>query len=256
MLGFSSENLGTSLAQIGVGLAVIAAIVGVVVWRGKRRGSRTLAIDAALTVSAWWVILSAVGALILVLKVFATDWAEIASGALWVPWPAALPCDDADGVTAAVLRCGGGSISDITVANASVGLRVLAGAAQLATLAFTTIPAAMVMVICFQTLRGGTFSHTVTRALTVGAAVVLVLGVASDLLGSIAATAGLREVFPPESRWYPMTFQLTVTPLPFAAALGLAALAAVFRQGMRLQRERERLQQETERLQKDTEGLV
>jgi hypothetical protein len=53
-----------------------------------------------------------------------------------------------------------------------------------------------------------------------------------------------------------MTFQLTVTPLPFAAALGLAALAAVFRQGMRLQRERERLQQETERLQKDTEGLV
>lgn len=256
MFGFSSEDLWTSLAQIGIGLAVVAAIVGIVVWRGRRRGSRTLAIDAALTVSGWWVILSAVGAIIIVLKVFTTDWAEIASGALWVPWPADLPCTDTNELTSAVLQCGGGSITNITVANASLGLRLLTGAAQLATLAFTTTPAAMLMVICFQTLRGRTFSQTVTRALTAGAIAVLVLGVAADLLGAIAATAGLREVFPPDSEWYPTNFSLNLTPLPFVGALGLIALAAVFRQGLRLEQDRARLQEETARLQKETEGLV
>ena len=255
MFGISSEDLGTSLGQIGIGLAVIAVIVGIVVWRGRRRGSRTLAIDAALTVSGWWVILSAVGAIIIILKVFATNWAEIASGSLWAPWPTDLPCSDAAEVTAAALQCGGGSITNFTVANASLGLRALAGAAQLASLAFSTTPVAMLMVICFQTLRGRAFSETVTRALTVGAIAVLVFGVATDLLGAIAATTGLREVFPPDSEWYP-NFSLNVSPLPFAGALGLLALADVFRQGIRLDQERERLQQETERLQKDTEGLV
>jgi hypothetical protein len=248
MLGFTADDVWTPLLQIGVGLAVIAAIIGIVVWRGRRRGSRTLAIDAALTVSGWWVTLSVLSAIFIVVKIFGTDWAEIASGSIWVPWPSELPCSDTDEVTAAVLRCGGGSITNITVANASLGLRALAAAAQLATLAFTTMPAAMIMVICFQTLRGRTFSHTVTRALTVGAVAVLVFGVASDLLGAIAAAVGLREVFPSDSEWYP-GFSLSVTPLPFACALGLIALAAVFRQGLRLQ-------QEKEALQKDTEGLV
>ncbi|MFJ6532696.1 hypothetical protein [Microbacterium sp. NPDC091662] len=255
MFGISSEDLGTSLAQIGIGLAVIAVIVGIVVWRGRRRGSRTLAIDAALTVSGWWVILSAVGAIIIILKVFATDWAEIASGSLRAPWPTDLPCSDADEVTTAVLQCGGGSITNFTVTNATLGLRALAGAAQLASLAFSTTPAAMLMVICFQTLRGRAFSQTVTRALTVGAIAVLVFGVATDLLGAIAATAGLREVFPPDSEWYP-NFSLNVSPLPFAGALGLLALAAVFRQGMRLDQDRARLQKEKAALEKDTEGLV
>lgn len=248
MLGSSSDDLWTSLQPIVIGLAVIAAIIVIVVWRGRRRGSKTLAIDAALTISGWWVTLSALSAIFFIVKIFGTDWAEIASGSIWVPWPSDLPCSDSNEVTAAVLRCSGGSITNITVANASLGLRALAAAAQIATLAFTTMPAAMIMVICFQTLRGRTFSRTVTRALTIGAIAVLVLGVASDLLGAIAATAGLREIFPPDSEWYP-NFSLNVSPLPFACALGLIALAAVFRQGLRLQ-------QEKEALLKDTEGLV
>ncbi|WEK60943.1 MAG: hypothetical protein P0Y60_16825 [Candidatus Microbacterium colombiense] len=249
MFGYSSNELWPSLLFIAAGLAVVAVIVGIVVWRGKRRGSRTLAIDAALTVSGWWVTLSALGAIVIVLKVFTADFAEIASTSIWVPWPQDLPCSDEFEPVGAVLNCGGGTISNITVGGASLGLRALAGAAQLSNLAFTTMPAAMLMVICFQTLRGRTFSHTVSRALTIGAVGVLVFGVASDLLGAIAATAALREVFPPDSQWYPMTFSLNVTPLPFAAALGLIALAAVFRQGLRLQ-------QEKEALLKDTEGLV
>ncbi|GAB3595814.1 hypothetical protein [Microbacterium tumbae] len=247
MISFSG-GLWESLANIGIALAVIAVIVGFVVWRGRRRGSRTIALDAALTVSSWWLLLSAVGAVIIVVKVFATDWAELnGATSVWLPWPEGIPCSDAG--AANMLTCSGEDLSQFTVGGASLGLRILAGTAQLCTLAFTTVPAAMFAAICFQTLRGRTFSRTVTRVLTAGAVAVLVLGFAADLLGSVAATVALREAFPEGSEWHPWGFRLTVTPLPFVGALGLAALAAVFRQGMRLQREHEALQ-------RDTEGLV
>ncbi|MFK0240172.1 hypothetical protein ACIQTX_04850 [Microbacterium sp. NPDC090281] len=257
MFNAASEDVWTSLLNIGIWLAAIAAITGLVFWRGRRRGSKTIALDAALTLAGMWVLLSTIGIVVFAAKVFVVDWAELHGFTnIWLSWPAALPCSQFGDSAGTTLTCSGHSLDDFTVTNASLGLRALAGAAQATSLAFSTMPAVLVAAICFQTLRGRTFSRILTRTLTVGAAVVLVLGIASDLLGSIAATAGLREVFPPDSTWYPPVFQLTVTPLPFAGALGLLALAAVFRQGMRLDQERERLQLETERLQKDTEGLV
>lgn len=257
MLTFGSDELWPSLLNIGIGLAVIAVILGLVVWNGRRRGSRTIALDAALTISAWWILLSALGAVIIVIKALTVDWAELHGEThVYVSWPTALPCSEFGDSAATMLNCGGDSLTDFTVGNASLGLRLLAAAAQLSTIALTTMPAVIVAVICFSTLRGRVFSTMVTRSLVGGAIAVLVFGVAADLLSGIAATAGLREVFPSDSQWYPSFYQLTVTPLPFAAALGLLALAAVFRQGTRLEQDRARLQQETERLQKDTEGLV
>lgn len=257
MLSFGSDEVWPSLAYIGIALAVIAAIVGIVIWRGRRRGSRTIALDAALAISGWSVLLSGVGAILIVVKAFSVDFAEFTGATnVWVPWPADLPCSEFGDSAGTTLTCRGDALTDFTVGNASLGLRLLSAVAQLASGALSIVPAVILAVICFQTLRGATFSRTVTRALTGGAIAVLVLGVASDLLGSIAATAALREVFDPRSEWYPSAFQLTVTPLPFVAALALAALAAVFREGSRLQQERERLAQETARLQKETEGLV
>lgn len=257
MLTFGSYDLWPSLLNIGLVLVAIAAIVGIVIWRGRRRGSRTIALDAALTVSGWWVILSAIGAVIILIKAFTVDWAEL-HGATYVylEWPADLPCSDSDGGSTARLSCRSEPLSEFTVGNASLGLRLLAAAAQLSTLALTTMPALILAFICFHTLRGRTFSRIVTRALTVGAVAVLLLGVAADLLGSIAATTALREVFPADSEWFPSSYQLIVTPLPFGGAIALAALAAVFREGSRLQREREQLQRENAALEKDTEGLV
>ena len=257
MLSFGSDEVWPSLLNIGLVLAAIAVVVGIVVWRGRKKGSRTIALDAALAISGWWVMLSGVGAIIIIIKAFSVDFAEFHGATnVWTNWPADLPCSEFGDSADTMLTCGGNALTDFTVGNASVGLRLLAAAAQLTTGALTIMPALILAIICFQTLRGATFSRTVTRALTGGAIAVLVLGVASDLLGSIAATAGLREAFDPRSEWYPGAFQLTVTPLPFVGALGLAALAAVFREGSRLQREREQLAQETARLQKDTEGLV
>ncbi|MFK3677916.1 hypothetical protein ACI2IP_09290 [Microbacterium sp. NPDC090218] len=257
MLTSGSSEIWPSLLFIGIGLAVIALIVGLLVWNGRRRGSRTIALDAALTLSGWWILLSVVSAVIYIVKAFTVDWAELNGKTyVYVDWPAGLPCSEFGDSATTMLTCGSETLSEFTVGNASLGLRLLAASAQLSTLALTTTPAVMVAVICFYTLRGRVFSQMVTRALTGGAIAILVFGVAADLLGGIAATAGLREVFPPDSEWYPSAYQLTVTPWPFAAALALAALAAVFRQGMRLEQDRARLQQETERLQKDTEGLV
>lgn len=258
MLSFGSDELWPSLLNIGIALVVITLIVAVVVWNSRRRGSRTVALDAALTISGWWVLLSAVSAVIIIVKAFTVDWAELHGDTTYasIPWPAGLACSTFGESSSTMLTCGEQPLNDFTVVNASLGLRLLAASAQLSTLAMTTLPAAVVAVVCFHTLRGRPFSRLVSRALTGAAIAVLVLGVAADLLGSVASTAGLREALPADSGWYPPAYQLTVTPLPFAAALGLLALAAVFRQGMRLDQDRARLQQETERLQKDTEGLV
>ncbi|WP_243229614.1 hypothetical protein [Microbacterium sp. CIAB417] len=246
MISFSGD-LWSSLGWIALVLAVIAAIVGVAVWRSRRRGSRTVALDAGLVISGWWVMLSAVGMVLTVVKIFTSDWAELdGATSVGLEWPSDLPC--AEFGAAGMLTCSGSELSSFTVGGASLGLRVLAAAAQLCATAMIALPGAMLAAICFQTLRGRPFSHTVTRALTIGAVAVLVLGVASDLLGSIAATAALREVFDPGSEWYPTGYRLTVTPLPFVGALGLLALAAVFREGMRLQAQKEMLERETEGL--------
>lgn len=257
MITFGSDSVWDSLRFIGISLAVIAVVIGLFVWIGRRRGSRTIALDAALTISGMWIILSTIGAVSIVAKIFQVDWAELSGRTLvWTDWPASLPCNEWGSTSETILTCGGTELTDFTVANASLGLRALAGAAQLSTGVLTTLPAVILAVICFNTLRGRAFSRTITRALIGGAIAVLVFGVASDLLGSIAATVGLREVFSPDSEWYPPRFQLTVTPLPLVGALMLAALAAVFRQGLKLQNERDALQRENEALEDETRGLV
>lgn len=258
MISFGSDSVWDSLRFIGIALVAIAVVVGLFVWIGRRRGSKTVALDAALTISGMWIILNVLGGVVIVVKVFQVGWAELSGRTLvWMDWPASLPCLDPTLSTppGAVLHCGGTELTDFTVENASLGLRSLAGAAQFSTLALTTLPAVILAVICFNTLRGRAFSRTITRALVGGAIAVLVFGVASDLLSSIAATAGLR-VFPSDSAWYPSQFQLTVTALPFIGALMLAALAAVFRQGLRLQQERDDLQRTNEALENETRGLV
>lgn len=257
MITFGSDSVWDSLRFIGIALAVVAVVVVIVVWVGRRRGSKTIALNAAYSICALWIGFSILGAVSVITKVFVVDWAELSGRTLvWFDWPASLPCVDAGTSTETALTCGGSELTEFTVAHASIGLRALAGAAQLSTLVFTTMPAVILAVICFNTLLGRAFSRTITRALVGGAIAVLVFGVASDLLGSIAATVGLREVFSPDSEWYPPRFQLTVTPLPLVGALMLAALATVFRQGLRLQKDRDALQQANEALEDETRGLV
>ncbi|MGF6822226.1 hypothetical protein M2317_001130 [Microbacterium sp. ZKA21] len=247
----SATDLGTSLLFIAIGMLVLAALVGVAVWRARRRGSKTLVLDVALTVSGWWVTMSALGVIAIVGKAFSADWMEI-GGSVGIPLPAGLPCvdlgDPAGSGTDPALGCGSASMASLTVYNVSAGVRILGSLTELCQLVVSTLPAAMIAVICFQTLRGRPFHRTVVRALTIGAIVLLIAGVSGELMAEISSTLALREVFEPGSEWYPMTFQLSV-PLPaVGGALALGALAAVFSRGSRLQAERDQLARETEGL--------
>lgn len=252
MFAFSSTELAPSLLRLAIGLLVIAAIVGVVVLIGRRRGSKTLALDVALTISSWWAILSALGLVFVIIKAFTADFAEIGGAPTNVPWLQDLPCRTGDltsGDTGPSLWCASASASDITISQPTADVRALAAAAQAVAVLYSTLPAVLIAVICFQTLRGRPFTRTITRALVGGAVAAVVLGVANDVLPGIASTVALRSVLSFGDELYPETFQIAVTPTPIVAALAALALAAVFRQGIRLQ-------QHNAALEKDTEGLV
>ncbi|WP_460800799.1 hypothetical protein [Microbacterium sp. GXF6406] len=232
-------------------LAAIAALIAVVILaRRRRRPGESAALNAAMSISGMWISLSALGLVVLIVKVFTAGFAELSGQTnVWLPWPDDLPCSDGEVASAPSLGCSGTGLSDFTVYNAPLSMRFAAALPTLVGLVYTLIPALMVAVICWQTLRGAAFTHIVPRTLFWGAGAVAVVGVASDLVGGITATTALRQVFPPESEWYPQSYVLTVSWAPFLIALALAALAAVFRQGMVLQAENERLA-------RDTEGLV
>ena len=253
MIFGSAAELGTSLWFIAVALLVLAVVVGLVVWRARRRGSRTVVLDVALTLSGWWVMMSAVGLIAIVGKLFSADWVELMGVDVIVALPPDLPCVDsgaAGGASTdgAALACRSAAVNSPTVYDASVGVRVLSALAELCQLIVSTLPAAMIAVICFQTLRGRAFHRTVVRALTIGAVVLLVVGLAGDLLAEISGPLALREVFAPDSEWDPPTFLLSISLPAVGGAIALTALAAVFSQGTRLQAERDRLECETEGL--------
>jgi hypothetical protein len=244
----SGTDLASTLSFLLLGLAVLGLILWIVIGRARKRGSQTIALDVALTLSGWWVMASVLGVVLVVLRAVSGSGVQIDASAMTMPWPAAVSCDETGEVSGAFLQCASAQPTTLTVQGASAGVQVLAAIAQTLTLSLWALPAVMIGVICFHTLRGRAFARTVTRSLIVGAVSVAGLGVLSELMSGITAAVALREVFDESSQWYPQTFQLGFSPVPLLIAAGLAALAAVFRHGMRMQQERDRLQRETEGL--------
>lgn len=248
MVAYSGDLWG-SLTQIGITFGVLLLVGAIAFWRGRRRRSETLFLDVALSLGGWWVALSAISLIVILIKAFTVDWVEIEGPGLSIPLPADLPCLNAGEAQGPALTCSPASLPRISVYDVSTGIHALAAVGQACTLIVSTLPAALIAFICFQTLRGHPFHRTVIRALVIGAIVLLVAGVAGDLLNDITGTLALREVLPVGSKWYPESFMLSASGLPIGGAIALAALAAVFHQGFRLQSEHDRFQ-------KDTEGLV
>lgn len=248
----SGTDLASTLSFLLLGLVVLAVVVSIVIGIGKRRGSKTLSLDVALTLSGWWLMASAAGAVLAVVKASTGGLLELDAAALTLPWPDGVPCASGGptGETsdAAMVWCSTMHPNLLSVQNVSVGIVVLGVVAQVAQLALWAVPAAMLAVTCFSTLRGRAFGRTVTRSLVGGAIAFAVLGIVTEASSGVAATLALREVFAESSPAYPQTFQLGFSPLPLLAAVGLFALAAVFRVGMRMQLEKEQLQKETEGL--------
>ena len=113
--------------------------------------------------------------------------------------------------------------------------------------------AGLIALVCFQLLRGAAFAPVVARAAILTAGVVLVGGLGTQLLCDIAGSMASSEalnVISAEWTGYPDDWDIyTALPepalavsvdfWPIGAALGFAALAAVFRYGGVLQRDTE-----------------
>lgn len=250
MLYIAATDLWSSLGQIGIVLGLLSILAVIVVWRGRRAGRATLALDVTYTLSCGWIAMCLLAVCAVVVRMLTGAPVDLPGMELQGPWPTDLPCvQSADDARDAMLTCGSGSVSWVSIEHASVGVRTLSTITQVLAVAWTATPAVLLAVICRQTLRGRPFSDVLVHALGFGGLGLFVTGLAVDVLTGVTGTLALREAIAPESAWYPSTFPIQITPLPVLTSVALVALAAVFREGVRLQREKQRLE-------KDTEGLV
>lgn len=240
-------DLGGALLWVLGGLAVLAAVVGLLIWSARRRRGGNALVEVAFVLARLWLILCALGAGIIA-------WRWLSGGDVWIPalpvslaWPGSLPCEQ--GVPAqpmgTALWCAHVSVVDATITGLDAGTRTLLALGELLGVVLAASPAVIVAIVCAQALKGRPFSRTVGRWLLIMAAVVLVAGLGADLATGIGRELAAAAVLAAPDSGDPVTTtgypRLAVSLWPIGAALALGALGAVFRYGAVLQRETEGL---------------
>lgn len=248
-----------AVGQIVVMAAVALVLAAVLFFRATRRArgrdDPSPVVSLALTLSAAWAALSLLGAVISVVQNLAADAPRMS-----VPvapfWPDLLPGVVIDAGPTAEVVGGGFMVATVDVAGVSPLARGLWTMGQALWALIPAAIAALIAVACFQLLAGRTFDRIIVRMTMATAVIVAAGGTAAQLLSDIAGSMASHQLFTRESAqwsdipgiddpfaWWPQaTLNITLPFWPLAAGVGLAALAAVFRYGSRLQR--------------DTEGLV
>lgn len=259
-MSIGTQNLAEGLLWIAVAIAVIAALSAVTVWIARRRGSTTVALDAAISVAQGWLFFMVLGMGLMVWQWFGQGEMWISEMPAFVQWagdgafvgPGTPGCSDPGGDTPVLLCASVNSIS-ATVAHLSIGTRIVIAAGQVLGLALLALPAVLIVVLVSQVRKGSPFSRTASRAFAWSAVAILVLGTITDLTVGIGRTLAAFEVLPSPEQGGDLTtqgiFYLTLPLWPAGVALALAALAVVFRYGAALQHQ-------TDALRRETEGLV
>jgi hypothetical protein len=236
-------------------VAVIVVVFAVASKRARMREDPAPVVRVTLVIAALWGGVSTIGAIAVLLTTLIAPHVTITVpvSPFWPELPAGMVVSGTDAE-----RVGGDFTSvELSVAGISAGVRVMWAISQfLAWLVPGTI-AALIAVACFQLLAGRTFAPVAARMATVTAVVVMVGGVASQVLGDIAGSMASGEVLgwtgatwpevsgidDPVLAWVPQsTYAIEFPFWPIAAGLAFAALATIFASGAKLQR--------------DTEGLV
>lgn len=243
------------------GVAVVALLVTMVVVfarqaaRARRSGDPSPVVKAALSIAAAWAGLSLLGTTITLISNL-TSSAPVMTVPVAPYWPGLLPGVEIGSGPDATVAYGGFTSADVAVEGVSGTARALWSTGQALWGLIPTMIAVAIAVACFQLLAGRAFSRTVERVTLATAVIVAVGGVTASLLTDISGNLASAELFTVTSaaweeiagiddplRWWPdATWTLELPLWPVGAGLGLAALAAIFRYGSRLQR--------------DTEGLV
>ena len=226
-----------------------ASLVAVVAVRG--RGDDGATVRVAQVVAIVWTAIAVVGGVVAIIAALASPQVAIT-----IPveehWPQLPAGASVDGTTAT--RVGGGFTSATVVAEGlGVATRVCWAIGQGLAWLVPGAVAALIAVTCAHLRQGRPFAPVIARMTATTAAVVLVGGIGMQVLGDIAGSMASHELLAwtgaqwegdgdPATLLPAATLAIELPFWPIGAGLGLAALAAVLRQGDRLVR--------------DTEGLV
>lgn len=235
----SSDDLLSGLVWLAVSFGVAGAVVALSIWRARRHGGTTLALDVTRNASLVYIGLMGLGAALSGVEILGGEgvalsddaWAYVREnvGAL-----DSSACPDSYGGAAAML-CGDAYAGPVPF---GIQLLIFTG-----TLLGLIASASIAWAIYNATRRAGQrqpFHPSVSRTFGIVAIVSMLAVVIGDLLHQIGMTLAVRSLDWNEAA-PPLNFGLNVEPWPFAVAVGLFALSAIFRYGAQLQREMEGL---------------
>lgn len=244
-MSVGGATIGETLTWLAIAVGVLVVIALVVIARGRRRGSTTIALDVTHAVSAW---VAAVWLLFAVIRfgaALATDRLGVVTDQVALSSPD-LPCGVHTGgdpiPDGPHLSCVSSETVFAQLESVSLGARFAVASGTLLTDLAIAAPLVLIAIVSFQALRGKPFARVVSRALFIAAGVILVAGVAGGVLTPLGHVVALNEATSDGSAYAPSGVQLAVPLLPIGGALLCCAFASIVQHGARIQ--------------KDTEGLV
>ncbi len=245
------QDLLTSLVWLTAFVAIAAVIVLGTVWIGRRRGSTTIALDAADTISRMWLAAIVLGLVLTVIQAF-QPFVSLQGVPAVLDWPGRPDGSDPAAGTTPTLDAVTAQSVNLTASHLGAGPRWTIAIGSFLNVLLWGLPAVIVQVMTRQSLRGRSFAPRAARAFVWGAVGFLVLGTASDVVQQVGKLLVARAVLPPAHSGAALTspdyLSLSLPLWPAAVALALAALATVFRYGTTLQAQNDALQRETEGL--------
>ncbi|MEV5041086.1 hypothetical protein [Microbacterium sp. LMI1x-1-1.1] len=241
------------MAAMLVVILIAAMILAFVLAAGERRREQkdpTSLVRVTQIVAVVWAGVSAVGALVTLLFILLSPTVSITMP-IQSFWPE-LPSQVRAEPTEATRVSGGFDSVTLDVAGLNPAARITWAISQVAAWLVPASIAALVAVACSHLLSGRGFAPVVARMASVAAVCVTAGGTLAQVFGDIAGSVASSQVFEvtgrswkdipgiedPFAAWVPQANLLITFPFwPIAAGLGLAALAAFFRYGSRLQRD-------------------
>lgn len=239
--------IGGPLVLLLAGVIVVFALASI---KARRTGEDSPVIRVTLVVAALWAGFSVLGATVALILSLAGPEVPI-SFPVQEFWPQLPDGTTMDGPTATLVSGGFTSVEGM-VADLSIGARICWGISQALSWLIPGAIAALLAIACFQLRAGRAFAPVVARMAMITAVVVMVGGVAAQVVGDVAGSmaaaevlqwsggsyeevAGIEDVI---AAWWPKPgFGVTFPFWPIAAGLGFAALSVILRHGAQLERD-------------------